>query len=669
MGGFFAHYDVNPSLQFYSDFSFMDDRTTIHAAPTALFQQIFNVNCNNPLLSAQQVAAICTSDGLGPTDEASLSIGRRNIEGGPRIYSYEHESFKIDAGARGDFADTWHYDVYAQFGRTAYNYSVQNDFSLTKAQDALLVGGTAANPVCLSGNAGCVPYNIFGNGGVTPAALAYIETSGYTTGYTQEQIVHADVGGSLEKFGVKSPWASSAVAISAGTEFRREELAQVPDETSLSGDLSGAGGALPPVEGAFDVKEIFGELGVPLIDNKPFVKDLSLDLGYRYSDYSLSGDVSAYKLAVNYNPISDLRLRGSFQRAVRAPNINELFTPQQITNTSVVSSDPCSAAGSGGHATATLAQCERTGVTAAQYGDGIDPGVGGTDKIAQCPADQCGTVLGGNSKLTPEISNTYSGGLIYTPHFIRSLVFSVDYFNIDVENAISTLPINIAFNNCLNSGTDCNLVVRQANGSIFGSSIATGGYISGTNLNIGHIQTEGVDFAAGYSFDLDRVGLHDKGLLQFKFDGTWTTHLTYEPIPGMGTYNCAGLYGYTCGAPTPNWKHQFRVTYVSPWQVTFSAQWRYIGASKFDGNVVSNSYLYAGSIDTLDASIGAYSYLDLSLTWKVKPKLTLRAGVNNVMDKDPPILNDGVTGSGTPNTFNSYDELGRQIFFGITADF
>jgi outer membrane receptor protein involved in Fe transport len=444
----------------------------------------------------------------------------------------------------------------------------------------------------------------------------------------------------------------------------------VPDETSLSGDLSGSGGALPPVHGSFDVKEVFGEIGIPVIQDMPFIKDLSVTGGYRYSDYSLSGDVSAYKGEVSYAPDSMVRIRGSYQRSVRAPNINELFTPQQITNTSVVSSDPCSAIGSGGSAAASLAACERTGVTANQYGDGRDPAIGGTDKIPQCPADQCAVVDGGNLKLTPETSNTYSGGVVITPNkFISGLTLSVDYFNIDIENAISTLPINIVLSDCLNSGTHCDLVVRQADGALFSSNQLQGGYISGTNINIGHIQTEGVDFDLNYRFDLDKVGLKDKGLITVQFDGTWTTHLNNEPIPGQGTYNCAGLYGNTCGVPTPNWRHVMSATWTTPWRISVRAQWRFIGGTSLDNNVASNPLLYAGSFDAQDAKIGDYSYLDLSGTWMFKPGLVLRAGVNNLLDKDPPILNAGVTGSGTPNTYNNYDLLGRQIFVGLKAQF
>jgi outer membrane receptor protein involved in Fe transport len=538
------------------------------------------------------------------------------------------------------------------------------------------VDGVATGvPVCESVMNGtdtsCVPYNIFADGGVTADALNYILTSGTASGDTQEQIVSGNITGDLGKYGLKSPYASNGIGVSVGAEYRREQLDLTPDATSLSGDLSGAGGASPPVHGAFDVKELFGEIRVPLVQDMPFVKNLSFEGGYRYSHYSQGNDTNTYKLALDWSPTSDIRFRGSFQRAVRSPNVNELFTPQLITNTSVVSVDKCSGNGQpNSTATASLEECERTGVTAAQYGNGVDVSAGGTNRIPQCPAFQCGTVLGGNPLLTPEVSKTYSVGVVLTPtHFVPGLNFSVDYFHIDVANAISTFPINLAYNECLTLGAHCNVIVRQANGSLFGSDLKQGGYIAQTNQNIGFIQTEGFDFEGNYRLDLERFGLTSAGSLSFRFNGTYTMHLNFKPDPAdPGTYDCAGLYGNTCGNPTPHWRHQFRATWTSPWNFSLSAQWRFLSGTDEDNNS-PNPLLGAPGSDARNAHIGDYSYFDLSATYTIRPGIILRVGMNNIFDKDPPVLDDAITGSGTPNTFNNFDLLGRQVFMGITADF
>src|SRR6202012_5794663 len=149
--------------------------------------------------------------------------------------------------------------------------------------------------------------------------------------------------------------------------------------------------------GAYDVKELFGEVRVPLIQDAPFAKELTFEGGYRYANYSSSGSVDAEKLALDWQIIPDIRLRGSFQRAVRAPNVNELFTPQ--TPGLVAGTDPCA----GTSPAFTAAQCAATGVLAGQYGS-----------ITQCVSSQCAGVTGGNPALKPEDSDTKSFGAVFT---------------------------------------------------------------------------------------------------------------------------------------------------------------------------------------------------------------------------------------------------------------
>jgi iron complex outermembrane receptor protein len=672
LGGFFAHYDYAPWAEIYSDFSAMDDRTQLNISPSGLFQTSYQVNCANPFLSAQQVSIICpTGSPAAASGQAALLIGRRNIEAGARIGRDEHESYKYDLGVRGDIADGWRYDAYAQLGRANINSQELNDESVSRIQNALLVGGTAANPVCLSGGA-CVPYNIFADGGVSKAALNYISAFGTSTGFTQEQIVSANITGQLGQYGVKSPFATDGVAVNFGVEYRREQLSVTPDQESISGDLAGSGGAAPGVTGAFDVKEGFIEARVPLVQDMPWVKDLTFETSVRYSDYSTAGASTPYKVGFEWVATPDLMLRASYQKAVRAPDVQELFSPQRIGVSSVVSVDPCAPTQSGNNfvaATATLAQCMRTGVTAAQYGNGISPQAGGTDLILQCAAFQCGNVSGGNQLLKPETSKTYSFGFVLTPHeLVRGFNLSVDYFNIDVEGAISTVPVNLVLNSCLTSDQQCNLIVRTANGSLFGGTLAGGGYIAGVQSNIGLLKTSGVDVLANYRFGLDDVGLQGLGDVALTFNGTWTDHLINEPFPGKGSYDCAGLYGATCGSPTPAWRHQARVTWQSPWKVDVSLQWRFIGSTALDSNT-SNPLLTNNLHNVLDGNISSYSYIDLTGSWAVRPGLKLRAGINNLFDKDPPTISASITSTGGANTFGNYDLLGRTLFFGLSADF
>src|SRR6185295_5543948 len=190
-------------------------------------------------------------------------------------------------------------------------------------------------------------------------------------------------------------------------------------------------GASSPIDRSISVKEAFGEIRVPLIRGMKGVQDLVFDTGYRHSDYSVSGGVSAYKFEVQYSPISDMRFRASYQHAIRAPNIIDLFSPLGYGQSTNLSVDPCAVQPDGSAATATLAQCMHSGVAAAQYGNGTDSG-GNPNTIPQCVAAQCGQVTGGNPDLTPEKAKTYTLGLTFTPAAVPRLSGSIDYWSISL---------------------------------------------------------------------------------------------------------------------------------------------------------------------------------------------------------------------------------------------
>jgi outer membrane receptor protein involved in Fe transport len=651
--GAFAHYDVNDHLQAYTELMFMDDHTVAQVAPSGVFGQTFNISCSNPLLSFQEVTALCTNAGLGPTDSASLAILRRNVEGGPRIDDNRHTDYRILIGAKGDIAADWNYDVSAQLGRDVYQEEFLNDISLRNVTSAL--------GDCADGAAGCVPYNIFQLGQVTPAALNYIESPGFKDGSTTEMIVSANLTGKVA--GLKSPYASDPLGVAFGSEYRREALDFRVDSAFESGDLTGQGGPLEPVAGAYQVYELYGEGRLPLAQDMPFAKSLNLDVGYRFSDYSTAGVTSTYKVAGDWRPVDDLLLRATYERAVRAPNINELFTPQSVGL--ALDNDPCA----GTHPTYTQAQCANTGVTAGQYGH-----------IALNTADQYNGLLGGNPSLKPEKADTFTVGGVLTPHVVPGLSVSVDYYNIKVNNYIQALDPQLVLNACGASGdpTLCALVKRDPNtGSLW---LGTKGYVVATDVNVGYLKTSGLDFELNYRTPFSRFGWENGGSLAVSFNGTYLMDLSTNPgiPPSSGTatdYNCAGFYGLsTCATPNPKWRHRLRVTWTTPWSgFELSGAWRYYGAVEAQG-LSSNPYL-AGSTPTTtaDARIAAQNYFDLSAQWKVQDHVTFRLGVNNVFDKDPPLVGSSVGGTDTRfngNTYPTvYDSLGRYAFLGMTADF
>ncbi|MBL8551165.1 MAG: TonB-dependent receptor [Hyphomonadaceae bacterium] len=666
--GYFAHYDVNDHFSFYSQLNLMHDRSTLNVGPSALFQQngVVSVNCDNPLLSAQQQTVLgCTdtsiipdTDPLRPGNQgnASLIIGRRSIEGGPREFSFDHTSYRLVAGGRGEIVDGWNYDIYAQYYYTQVEQGYIGDLNKNNMFKALQVVQTAAGPQCKSQVDGtdtlCRPWNIFRDGGVTPEALAYIGTDAQAWGRGQQQVVSANINGDLGTFGIRSPAAEDGVALAVGTEYRREEGYFHADPIWASGALTGTGGALGVTDGSYDVIELFGETRIPIAQDKPFFQNLVVEAGYRFSDYSLAGETETYKLGLQWSPSEDLQFRGSFQHAVRAPNIIDLFAPLGVTNSAVLTTDPCA----GPVPTATFEQCARTGVTLAQYNSG---------SIIPCPAGQCGVEQGGNPNVLPEAADTKSLGITFTPTFISGLVISVDWWDIDLEDVIGVVPANVAFNNCLlnNNPVFCNRITRTPQGFLFGDTIAGGGYIftPGDNIASGH--TAGVDVQASYTL---RMG--EMGSLSTLFNGSYIDKAAVKSDADTPEYDCAGLYGIVC-AITPNWRHTMRVSWDSPWNVMASLQWRYIDGMLLDAD--SDQPVIGGACcDPIDHRMKSVSYFDLSGIWDINETVSLRAGANNVLDRSPQVSPGlGISGVGGPNAFPTYDLLGRTVFVGLTASF
>ncbi|MFI4868952.1 MAG: TonB-dependent receptor domain-containing protein [Steroidobacterales bacterium] len=684
-GGLMAHLDVNDYAKPYLQFSFMNDKTNEVVAPSGLFvggntatgDGNYPVNCSNPLLSAQEQAAICTpaqiaADTAVPgSASANLAIGRRNIEGGGRAALFEHINYRGVVGITGNiFSDAWTYDAYGQYYYTAAYNQNNNYLNYASITNALQATGTAANPTCISGKP-CVPYNIFTQGGVTPQQLAYLYTPGSSYGTNSEQVMHADVTGDLGKWNIVSPWAKDGPGINVGLDHRFEALSFSPDAAELAGNLAGFSGAVVPLTAGYAVTEGFGEFRAPLIQNKPGAYDLTVDAGYRYSNYTTGVLTNTYKFEVQYAPLPDVRLRYSYDRAVRAPNLIELYNPQSFGQEQVVTTDPCAPTLTSGGvlvpATASLASCLHTGVTAAQYGNGST-----TSAITQCIAGQCGQVLGGNAKLQPEIGYTYSLGITLTPTFLPNFSASVDYYHINLQGQVGAIPENVILQNCLATGDPkyCGLIVRTPGGSLTGSSVQSGGYFLQTAINTGASLVSGYDLEANYRWHLGSMGSLTANLV-----GTWLQHTTSTPYPGAHTYDCAGLFGATCGGGSvnPTWRHNLRVNWQTPWNLLLSAQWRYISGTGFDNNSNDPSLHFneEGAYDVLNARIANYSYLDLSAEWKVWKNIELRGGVNNVLDKDPPFIPEAdITGnSGPMNSYQTYDLLGRELFIAIRAKF
>jgi outer membrane receptor protein involved in Fe transport len=685
--GFMAHDAVTDYLQPYMDFGFMNDKSTTFVAPSALFensnpldsQTNYTTNCSNPLLSAQQLGAIGCTPALIAADTAApgsalanIEIGRRNVEGGPRSAYFEHTNYRAVVGAKGDFADAWNYDAYGSYYYTTFFNSNNGFLNFQSIDNALLVTGTAANPSCISGPP-CVPYNIWNQGAVTRAQTDPMLQTGTAYGSVTERILHVDVTGDLGKYGIKLPTANDGIGVNVGWEHRNDHTQFAPDSSETSGLLSGFGGASVPIDNSITVKEEFFETRVPLVQDKWLAKDLMVDAGYRHSQYDLAGGVNTYKVELQWAPIQDVRLRASYNRAIRAPTIIELFNPHLVGQITA-GEDPCAPDTKTHVASATFAQCQNSGVTTAQYGNGIQRGqvvggVAGTNDIPQGTGSQLTQLQGGNTGLKPEQADTYTIGANLTPQVLPNFSASIDYWHIKLKDEINAYPAPAILQNCLDNGDPvfCAQIVRSAsNGGLTGASIASGGYLIQTNKNIGAVLIDGIDLDVNYKLPLDAWGS-----VGFALNGSYLIKDATTPYSGAHTYDCAGLFGAVCQTVTPKWRHVARASWETPWNVDLTLSWRYIGKVSLDQNSSDPTLNFAsfGVYDQFNREIPGYSYLDLAAAWNVYKGVQIRGGINNLLDKDPPVVTSEITAGGAANTYETYDLLGRQIYLAVTAKF
>ncbi|PSJ39435.1 TonB-dependent receptor domain-containing protein [Allosphingosinicella deserti] len=645
--GAFAHYEVTPAAEVYGSFMYMDDNTYSQVAPSALFQgTTYTINCNNPFLSQEQGQSLCGA-GYGTSATQDLFIGYRPVAGNakPRRDDLRHTDFRVTGGVRGEIAEGIRYDVNGLFSSVLFNENYQNDIDPQAANRGLQVVNVNGVATCTSVIDGtdpdCVPLDVFRYNGISDEAFDYIYAPTFTRGLDKETVISGTVTADLTSYGIKSPWSDEGIGVVLGVEHRRESL-------KFEADALAQRKGTQESQGKFNVTEFFTEVRLPIASGRPFLEALALTGGYRLSNYSsMEKKISTYKIEGEYAPVKDIRFRASYNRAIRAPNISELFAPQQIGNVSA--QDPCS----GPNPTATLGQCQLTGVTTAQYGH-----------IFECPSEVCSAQGGGNPSLRPEEADTYTAGIVLTPQFLPRFNLSVDYFNIKVKDYISSVPASLIISQCFATGDPffCGLFTRDPrSGVLFGEA----GYVESTTQNTGSLKTSGIDIGANWS-----TRIADKVAVDVAFVGTWLNELLNEPLPGLGAYDCKGLFGPTCGQPTPEWRHQARITVSDANRIgSVSLNWRYIGGTKLTNN--TDDPFLTGPSYIINSKIKAYNYFDLAASVEVKEGIAFRFGVNNLFDKDPPVIAQGLLSAfGNGNTYPGvYDIAGRSLFAGLSAAF
>ncbi|MBI1391599.1 MAG: TonB-dependent receptor [Alphaproteobacteria bacterium] len=665
-----ARYEVAPNVEAFLDLGFVENVTDSQIAFSGTFGREFQINCDNPFLDAAHPAGGTLRDTFFGCTPAQVAAGEdvrfagptgtlyRNVGGDPRSSFIGIQTFRTVGGLRGVIDERWNWEVFGQFSRTNLTTESSNDLNFARVQDGFFaVDDGMGNVVCRSGNAGCAPINLFSQASLPLDQSRALQGTGIVRGVTEQIVLGGNIGGDL---GFGTPWTENNVQALVGVEYRRDSLDRRPDEISRipSGlGLTGTGGATLPVAGEVEVAEIYMEASIPLVQDRPFFEDLTINGAFRYSDYSTDGNgiqnsfsTETFAAGLAWSPVSDIRFRAQFQRAVRAPNVFELYTGQ---NTGLFNQqEPCRPG-----TTFTAAQCAFTGLPAAQY-----------NVISDNPAGQLNSVTGGNPLLVAESSDTYTFGVVLQPRWIDGLAIAVDYYDISIDDAISTVPPATALGQCLTTGAAqfCDLIVRDLDGSLWSSNTPPAGSpfqfagVQATNANISNLATRGIDVSANYGFDLDQIGIGGMGSMNFNYVSTFLLEQSSIPVPGVtSVIECKGLYRGSpgCGGPQAEYRHRFLATWQSPYNVDVTATWRY--TSGVDVNRAVPQTL-------IDAQLDSANYLDLAVQWYLKENLTMRAGVQNVMGRDPELSQEAGTAPGNGDTFPAfYDPLGRFIFVGF----
>ncbi|MFC3033628.1 TonB-dependent receptor domain-containing protein [Pseudoalteromonas fenneropenaei] len=617
--GSFVKYEIDEHFRPYLEFSLMHNRTAGQIAESGtFFNEEFLMDYNNPLMSDLQKQQLQEFFGQSSADQFVMYIGKRNVEGGARADNLEHTSYRILTGMEGEINDTWSYDVSYNYSATTSSSVYINDLLAPKIGPRVGAVGTECEGDCLY-------YNVFTLGGVTKEQADQLAGVGTQTGLVTQVIYNGYVTGELD---FTLPTADAPVAMVIGLERRELNYERISDTVYAEGQLLGQGGPSPSLFGEINVNDLFTEFQIPVTDG------LNANLAARWSDYSTSGSDTTYSLGLDYTIADAYMLRASFAKAVRAPNVGELFGAQNIGLWS--GDDPCA----GPSPTYTAEQCARTGMTAAQYGN-----------VTKSPAAQYNQFAGGNPNLQPEEAETITLGIVANP--FENFNFSVDYFNIEMEKVVGTVGASRILKNCIETGDAffCDNVKRSPSGSLW---LGQEGYITNLSDNIGGRHWRGIDATVGYKMDLENA------TLSFDLNGFYSMKKEVEPILGDAAlaYDCSGVVSTDCFT-TPKWRHTFKADYTADgWRV--GMKWRFFGSVDYDGT--------ADTLLVENGGLDSFSFIDLSGSYSLNERVTLNGGVNNIFDKEPPMV--GSTIASNANTVAGfYDTLGRFLHFSVNMKF
>ncbi|MFD2166298.1 TonB-dependent receptor domain-containing protein [Thalassotalea euphylliae] len=634
----FAHFYINDETRIYSELSFIRNEVPQQLAPTPAFTTI-EVNPNSAFFTPETQQAFLNSGSLNENGNYDVFIGRRMVENGPRQAIDTRDAFRILVGIDGYINDDWSYDVYYSRAMLDQTNLLNNDVSASRFKQAVLV--TDDGTACQDTSGGCVPMNIFGAGNISQEAVDFVNVGAANVTNITQEVFMANVAGT-------TPWtlpgAQEPIGVVFGYEKRQDESSFRPDEFLSAGDVLGFNAGNATV-GQYSSDEFFTEISIPVLAGKTFAEDLSLWGAARFADYSNIGNVESFATAINWAPTEWVSARFGYQQAVRAPNVTELFLG--ASNGFPGATDPCASNGFQPGVT-DVALCEATGVPAGMVGN-----------FEQANSQIEGS-FGGNENLSEETSDTYTVGLVVQP--MDGLDFTIDYFSIEIEDAIASFGVNNTLNVCYNVVQDindvtCQNITRRADGNV--------SLVKSLNENIGLIETSGVDFNITYNTEFDFGFFGNGSSLNVQFRSTFLDKFEITPIASLPDQvnKCDGYFGNTCGTPRPEFQSNTRINWTTG-DLTLSALVRYIGETEDDQLMVDPDL---SASDLVVSELDSKVYVDLSASYIISDAMKVNFGVKNAFDEEPQALGDSQEQA---NTFPElYDVMGPRFFISGTYTF
>lgn len=648
-----AHYDMiesdgGVSMTVYTEAMYSrskshvqyEDRAILFNGSPLLFTPL-DSSLNAPRIPQNNPYAQALVPIIGPIPAAGLVVNSRLAELGRNATDINRETFRIVTGIRGDLGSKFIYDLYYQYGRLRVDQRDINAFSRARLAETLNVNdnGTplnfaddfCANPIAVA--QGCVPFNFLGvaNGLNEPVRKYLIDPSSGVTATSKQQVVSGFISGDVFTL------PAGPVGIVVGAEYRKEE-AKIDVAQSYRDFTSSLRFQQGLPNTSYDVKEVFGEVNVPILANKPFFDKLEVGGAIRYSKYSTVGSEVAWNLRGEWQIVPEVRLRAVYSTAVRAPNLNELYSPAIALISTLV--DPC----------ATNTATPPTGTRAASCAADLGAAAA-TFTQTQLQSQTVLTVTQGDPNLDAEKAKTYTiGAVLRGPGSMRGLTGSIDYYHIQIDNVLSQLPTQDALNQCYDQASRpaifCSLVNRDP---------TTGRLVSFANktFNASTEALAGIDMRVNYQTPIDFLAAN----ASLNLTAGWSHLIKHDFTPRAGAKvdHRKGQVG--------DFTNRFDVgVFVTAGQIGFNWQTRIYGKALADTTIAASSALNAAN------HIPSVAYHDMQVSFgQGNSPWSIAFGMKNVFDKKPPVITTPArTVTGVQPTVSSiYDTRGR--FFYTTA--